>query len=284
MDRANLARRIRGGLALACVGALAACSANKTASPTTTAPTKATTSTVAAADRTLTILVTNDDGVGAPGIDALVQGLRALPATKVTVVAPATNQSGTGGKTTPGTITAAQATTASGYPAMAVNGYPADTITWAIVQHGISFRPDLVVSGINFGQNIGPLAGESGTVGAARAAVAQGIPALAASQGIDNGMSADFAEGVTQVDAWIKLHRTALVDHSYGHVVPAANLNIPSCAGGVVRGPVMAPLATSITGISITTVNCASTQTSFSNDVAAFINGYAVISPLGTAS
>ena len=284
MDGGIMAGRIRWGLALACVGALAACSASKTASPTTTAPTpKATTSPVAAADKTLTILVTNDDGVGAPGIDAVVQGLRALPATKVTVVAPATNQSGTGGKTTPGTITAAPATTASGYPAMAVNGYPADTITWAIVQHGISFRPDLVVSGINFGQNIGPLAGESGTVGAARAAVAQGIPALAASQGIDNGMSADFAEGVTQVDAWITLHRTALVDHSYGPVVPAANLNIPSCAGGVVRGPVMAPLATSITGISITTVNCTSTQTSFSNDVAAFINGYAVISPLGTA-
>jgi len=165
-----------------------------------------------------------------------------------------------------------------------VKGYPADTITWAIDQHGISFRPDLVVSGINFGQNIGPLAGESGTVGAARAAVARGIPALAASQGVDNGLTADFAEGVTEVDAWIKRHRTELVEHSYGHAVPAANLNVPTCAGGVVRGPAMAPLATSLTGINVRTVNCASTQTSFSNDVNAFINGYAVISPLGTAS
>ena len=42
-----------------------------------------------AADGTLTIMVTNDDGVAAPGIDAVVQGLRALPHTKVTVVAPA---------------------------------------------------------------------------------------------------------------------------------------------------------------------------------------------------
>jgi 5'-nucleotidase len=256
----------------------AACSSGKTAA------TASTTSTTPPSARTLTILVTNDDGVGAPGIDAVVQGLRALAHTAVTVVAPAANQSGTGGKTTPGTVTAAKATTASGYPAMAVNGYPADTIRWAINQHGISFRPDLVVSGINFGQNIGPLASLSGTVGAARAAVAQGIPALAASQGVDNGMTADFAEGVTQVDAWIKLHRTELVEHSYGRTVPADNLNIPTCAGGVVRGPVMAPLATSITGVNIGTVNCSSSQTSFSNDVSAFINGYAVISPLGTAS
>jgi 5'-nucleotidase len=256
---------------------LAACSSAKTAAT-------ATTSTTPPGQRTLTILVTNDDGVGAPGINAVVQGLRALPHTQVTVVAPATNQSGTGGKTTPGTVTATKATTASGYPAMAVDGFPADTIRWAIDQHGISFRPDLVVSGINFGQNIGPLAGLSGTVGAARAAAARGIPALAASQGVDNGTGPDFAEGVTQVDAWIRLHRMALVEHSYGKEMPTGNLNVPTCAGGVVRGPVMAPAATSVTGINIGLVNCSSTVTSFSNDVAAFINGYAVIAPLGTGS
>jgi len=260
-------------MCLACVGALAGCSSGKTAATTTTP----------AAEKTLTILVTNDDGVGAPGIDAVVQGLRALGQTQVTVVAPATNQSGTGSKTTPGTLTAAKATTASGYPAMAVNGYPADTITWAITQHGISFRPDLVVSGINFGQNYGPLADDSGTVGAARAAAALGIPALAASQGVDNGLSPDFTEGVAQVIAWVTLHRTALVDHSYGANLPTGNLNIPTCAGGKVRGPIMAPLATSLTGIDLSTVNCSSTETSFSNDVQAFINGYAVIAPLGTA-
>ena len=51
---------------------------------------------------TITVLVTNDDGVSAPGIDALVQALRTSKNTKVVVVAPATNQSGSGGKTTPG--------------------------------------------------------------------------------------------------------------------------------------------------------------------------------------
>jgi 5'-nucleotidase len=277
MDSQKVMRTLRWALPVLCVGSLAACSSSKAAAPVVT------TTTVPPALRTLTVLVTNDDGVAAPGIDAVVQGLRALPHTQVTVVAPAANQSGTGGKTTPGTLSATKATTASGYRAMAVNGFPADTITWAIVQHGISFRPDLVVSGINFGQNIGPLADGSGTVGAARAAVAQGIPALAASQGVDDSTATDFAEGVTQVDAWIKLHRTALIEHSYGAIVPSGNLNVPSCAGNVVRGPVMAPLATTISGVDITKVNCSSTQTSFANDVDAFINGYAVIAPLGTA-
>jgi 5'-nucleotidase len=270
-----IVRALGVAVAVAFLGSLDACSSGKVASTTT--------STTPPGQRTLSILVTNDDGVGAPGINAVVQGLRALAHTKVTVVAPLTNQSGTGGKTTPGALVATRATTTAGYPAWAVHGYPADTITWAIAQHGISFRPDLVVSGINFGQNIGPLADLSGTVGAARAAVSQEIPALAASQGVDNGLAPDFGEGVTQVDAWIALHRTALVTHTYGKVLPEGNLNVPTCAGGTVRGPVMAPLATSITGISISTVNCASTSRVFSNDVEAFVNGYAVIAPLGTA-
>ena len=131
------------------------------------------TSTTSSAHQTLTIMVTNDDGVDAPGIDAVVQGLRTLPDTQVTVVAPLTNQSGTGGKTTPtsaGALVTTKATTASGYPSTAVHGYPADTVIWAVKDHGLSFRPDVVVSGINFGQNIGPLAELSGTVGAAREA------------------------------------------------------------------------------------------------------------------
>ena len=130
--------------------ALAACGSSTAGTTTTTR--------AAAATGPLTIMVTNDDGVAAPGIDTVVQGLRTLPHTEVTVVAPATNQSGTGGKTTTGTLATSPATTASGYPATAVQGYPADTVIWAVSDHGLSFRPDLVVSGINFGQNIGPLA------------------------------------------------------------------------------------------------------------------------------
>jgi 5'-nucleotidase len=239
----------------------------------------------AAPGKTLTVMVTNDDGVRAPGINAVVQGLRTLPNTRVIVVAPQTNQSGTGGKTSSGAVKVTKAKTASGYPARAVAGYPADTVVWAIKHHGIPIRPDLVVSGVNFGQNIGPLADLSGTVGAARMAVKLGVPALAASQGVDNGQAPDFPEGVSQVLTWVRAHRTALVNRTYPKKQPPqGNLNVPTCPGDSVRGPVRAPAATSLNGITITTVDCSSTSTTYQNDAEAFVIGYAVVAPLGTAS
>ncbi len=222
-------------------------------------PAGATASAAAKKPAVLRVMVTNDDGVGAPGIDAAVQALRKLPRTNVTVVAPLTNQSGTGGKTTAGRLVVSKATTASAYPATAVHGYPADTVVWAVKDHGIGRRPDLVVSGINFGENVGPLATVSGTVGAAREAVRLGIPALAASQGVDNGSAPDFAEGAAQLVAWVTSHRAALLAHRY-RKPPAASLNVPTCPG-TVRGPVSAPLALTITGIDLGQVDCTSTPT-----------------------
>src|SRR3954464_9874399 len=154
--------RIGAGGAVALL-LLAGCgSSSSKASDSTSAPAGGATATTAV--QPLKVLVTNDDGYAAVGIDAVVEGLRALPDTEVTVVAPLANQSGTGGKTTDGPLTVTDVKTASGYPAKAVDGFPADTIIWAIDQHGIDFTPDLVVSGINFGQNIGPAVDISGTV------------------------------------------------------------------------------------------------------------------------
>jgi 5'-nucleotidase len=230
---------------------------------------------------TLRILVTNDDGVGAPGIDATVKALTALPNTKVTVVAPLTNQSGTGAKVTPGALTVTNATTASGYPAKAVAGYPADTIIWAIDDHGISQRPNLVVSGINFGENIGPLATLSGTVGAAETALARGIPALAVSQGVDNGQSPNFSQGAKYLVAWVQSHRKALLSAKKATAGSTnGNLNVPTCASGHIRGPVKVALATSLSGYTISTVNCMNTATKPSSDVQAFVEGFASISAL----
>jgi 5'-nucleotidase len=238
--------------------------------------------TAGASGTVLTVLVTNDDGYGAPGIDAVVQGLRSMPGVSVTVVAPATNQSGTGGKLSGGPLTVTDAATASGYPAKSVHGYPADTIVWAIDDHGISFRPDLVVSGINFGQNIGPLAGLSGTVGAAKAAAARDIPALAASQGVDDGLAPDFPVGVAQVEAWVTAHRSALLAHRMGSSL-LYSLNVPTCAGGKTRGTVTAPLAATAGGSTLTTVDCSSSAVDPATDVAAFDDDYAVVTPLPSA-
>jgi 5'-nucleotidase len=230
---------------------------------------------------TLTILVTNDDGVTAPGINATVQALTALPHTKVTVVAPLTNQSGTGPKVTGGPLTVTDATTAGGYPAKAVAGYPADTVIWAIDDHGVSQRPDLVVSGINLGENIGPLASLSGTVGAAETGLARGIPALAVSQGVDNGAAPDFPEGAKYLVAWVQSHRKALLAAKKGTAAKAnGNLNVPTCATGHVRGPVNVAVGATLTGYSIGTVDCSSTATKPKTDVQAFVEGFASLSPL----
>ena len=233
------------------------------------------------ANSTLTILVTNDDGVSAPGIDAAVQALLALPHTRVIVVAPLTNQSGTGPKVTGGTLTATSATTASGYPAKAVTGYPSDTVIWATDDHGVSSRPDLVVSGINLGENIGPFVDESGTVGAAETALARGIPALAVSQGVDNGTSADFSQGAKYLVHWVQAHRMVLVAAKKG-VARAANgnLNVPTCATGHIRGPLDVTVAASFADYSIGTVNCSDTGAKPKTDVQAFVDGFAGISKL----
>ncbi len=227
---------------------------------------------------TLKVLVTNDDGYSAAGIDAVVEGLRALPDTEVTVVAPLANQSGSGGKTTDGPLTVTDVKTASGYPAKAVDGYPADTIIWAIDQHGIDFTPDLVVSGINFGQNVGPLVDISGTVGAARAAATRNIPALASSQGL--GDPPAYTTGVTRVVDWVSEHRASLLDGSAVIAKLLENLNIPTCTTGANRGVVDVPVATDIAGRDVTKSDCSSTATSPVDDVDAFIEGFVPLSTL----
>jgi 5'-nucleotidase len=232
--------------------------------------------TTTAAPEPIRILVTNDDGYNADGIDAVVEGLKTLPNVEITVVAPATNQSGTGGNTTTGALTVTDVTTKSGYKAKAVAGFPADTIIWAIDQKGIDFVPDLVISGINAGQNMGPVVDVSGTVGAARAAVSRGIPALAASQGL--GDPTNFAAGQKQVLAWLEANMAAIEGGTLS-TATVPNLNIPTCPTGDVRGQIEVPVATSADGYN-DTPDCLSTSTNPTDDIQAFLIGYAPVSQL----
>ena len=162
---------------------------------TTTAPTTTDTpSTTVAAAETLRILVSNDDGVGAEGISQVVAALAELPDTEVTVSAPAENQSGTSDSMTDGDVVSTETTTADGYPATAVEGFPADAVAAGLA--AMDEPPHLVVSGINEGQNIGELTELSGTVGAARTGARAGIPALATSQAL--GDPPDYPTGVSR--------------------------------------------------------------------------------------
>ncbi len=125
------------------------------------------------------IIVTNDDGVQAPGILALATALRALG--EVEVIGPSQNQSASGHKKTLfQEIPVSQVMLADETPALAVGGSPADCIALAALGM-VDWPPDLVVSGINRGPNMGQDITYSGTVTAALEAAIQGVPALAVS-------------------------------------------------------------------------------------------------------
>lgn len=129
------------------------------------------------------ILVTNDDGVRAPGIAAVAQALQAI-GTPI-VVAPADNQTGKGHSiVTSEPVLRQDVKLPNGLPAIGLTTTPASTVDIAI-RNIVSPRPDLVVSGVNPGYNFGFSVSVSGTVGAARMAAMHGIPAIAISQAVD---------------------------------------------------------------------------------------------------
>jgi 5'-nucleotidase len=124
------------------------------------------------------ILVTNDDGVSAPGILALARAME--PLGRVAVIGPARNQSASGHKKTLfQDIAVRQTWMADGSTAaLAVEGSPADGIALAALGL-VEWPPRLVVSGINRGANMGQDITYSGTVTAALEASIQGVPAVA---------------------------------------------------------------------------------------------------------
>jgi 5'/3'-nucleotidase SurE len=230
----------------------------------------------------LRVLVTNDDGVKAPGIDVLVEALRKVPGVAVTVVAPAENQSSTSDHANPdpSSLTASETTTASCYPARAVDGYPADAVVWAL-DGGVTQRPDLVVSGINSVENIGPALPLSGTVGAARTAARRGIRALEVSQGA--GSPPDFPAGAVLAVDSVKQHRETLLagrDAKPAAIVGVDNLNVPTCTTGRVRGVVKVPVSSS----GQSAADCTSTLSNPKTDAEAFTNGFAALSELQSSA
>ena len=122
------------------------------------------------------ILVTNDDGVQAPGLLALAQAMRQVG--QVTVVAPDRNWSASGHvKTLERPIRVTETMLADGTPAFMSDGAPSDCVALPLL--GFTDKIDLVVSGINPFSNIGHDVTYSGTVTAAMEAVIAGVPGIA---------------------------------------------------------------------------------------------------------
>jgi 5'-nucleotidase len=163
------------------------------------------------------ILFTNDDGIDSPGLWALVEAFAGMG--ELLVCAPREQQSGTGRSlptTSRGSIHTQQLNIGShAYTVYAVDGTPAQA-----VQHGIlelaARLPSLVVSGINYGENVGNGVTISGTVGAALEAASFDIPALAVSQATPRELHLSYSKEVDFVVAakfarqfgnWLLNHR-----------------------------------------------------------------------------
>lgn len=174
------------------------------------------------------ILLTNDDGIGAPGIQALWRALSNIG--QVTVVAPDAERSATSQA-----ITVHQPIRVDEYCitepklcAWRVGGTPTDCVKIA-VEELLPAKPDIVVSGINLGPNLGTDVLYSGTVSAAIEGALYGIPAIAVSldtwQNGDFSIAAGFAAKLAQTVVQKKLPPNTLL-----------NVNVPAVAADQIRG------------------------------------------------
>ena len=174
------------------------------------------------------ILISNDDGVRAPGIAAVAMILQAIG--DVTIVGPAENQSGKGHSIVISEpIFREDLTLPNGLKAIGLTATPATTVNVAI-RNILKEKPDLVVSGINRGYNLGYSAYLSGTVGAAREGAMHGVPAIAASLA-ESGAPRDYiyaAEEVLGVARRVKQY--GLPPNTF------LNVNIPAVPQGGYKG------------------------------------------------
>jgi len=154
------------------------------------------------------ILVTNDDGVSAPGLLALTHAMRKV-ADKVTVLAPDHNWSASGHvKTLYRPLRVKEVMLADGTSAWASDGAPSDCVALACLGF-IPEKIDMVISGINPNSNIGHDLTYSGTVTAAMEAAIGGIPGLAVSLDRPDGFSGvlDYepaAEAARRIVHWLQ--------------------------------------------------------------------------------
>jgi 5'-nucleotidase len=163
------------------------------------------------------ILICNDDGYQAPGIVALYEALR--PIADVEVIAPEHNNSA---KSNALTLNAPLYVHRAANGFRYVNGTPADCVHIALTGL-LGYKPDLVVSGINNGANMGDDTIYSGTVGAAMEGYLFGVPALAFSQ-VDKGWG-ELQAAAAKASELVQYYAKTLHD---GAAPWLLNINIPN--------------------------------------------------------
>ena len=140
------------------------------------------------------ILLTNDDGIQATGLHAMRRALLELPGVELAVIAPDSNRSATARSiTTRKPLWVEEVNFGDGTSGFATDGTPVDCVRFAALGL-VEFEPELIVSGINHGANLGDDITYSGTVAAALEGIVLGLPAIAVSQQSDRG-ALDFRAG-----------------------------------------------------------------------------------------
>jgi 5'-nucleotidase len=184
------------------------------------------------------ILLTNDDGITSVGLWAAYEALSSFA--EVTVVAPSSQQSAVGRSISIFEPIRASQVSFEGLPAWSVGGKPTDAVIIGL--YGLQLKPDLVVSGINIGENLSfESVMTSGTLGAALEAANQGTKAIAFSLQVeDQGDKFDDPRSSSQSFEDAKkvvrdLCRKVLL-HGFPLHADVLNVNIPSrvCGGYVV--------------------------------------------------
>lgn len=173
------------------------------------------------------VLISNDDGIDAPGIKALERAMKRV-AGEVWVVAPETEQSAAGHSLTlrnPLSIRKISDTK------FAINGTPTDAVLLGVQHVMKNCRPDIVVSGINRGGNLGEDVTYSGTVAAAMEGTLLGIPSLSFSLVTPDGAKSHWTEAEESV---IKvMEHVSTLNFPRGVLL---NVNIPDCLSQDVIG------------------------------------------------
>ena len=142
------------------------------------------------------VLLTNDDGIQATGLNVMRRALLEVPSVELSVIAPDSNRSATARSITTRTpLWVEEVEFGDGTTGFATDGTPVDCVRFAAL--GLvadDAAPELIVSGINHGANLGDDITYSGTVAAALEGIVLGIPAIAVSQQAERGL-VDFRAG-----------------------------------------------------------------------------------------
>jgi 5'-nucleotidase len=188
----------------------------------------------------LKVLLTNDDGIQAIGLHAMRRALLEGADVELAVIAPDSNRSATARSiTTRKPLWVEEIEFGDGTTGFATDGTPVDCVRFAALGL-VEFEPDLIVSGINHGSNLGDDITYSGTVAAALEGIVLGIPAVAVSQQAERGV-VDFRAGRQWesdnfADAAAFVAR--MVEEIEGVPMPRGTLLNVNCPAGEIRGAV----------------------------------------------